>query len=109
MKATRYILDATTDIRESMAADTDDIAAQMEQEQFDREVDTLYGEDDGEDENLEAEFFATVRHYKELGYTYSDLEFLSDWGKDIFGYRPREIVGPMWQTLADAGVPNPRA
>lgn len=109
MKATRYILDATTDIRESMAADTDDIAAQMEQEQFDREVDTLYDEDDGEDENLEAEFFATVRRYKEQGYTYLDLEFLSDWGKDIFGYRPREIVGPMWQTLVDAGVPNPRA
>lgn len=108
MKATRYILDATTDIRESMAADTEDIIAQMEQEQFDREVDTLYDEDE-DDENSEAEFFATVRRYKELGYTYSDLEFLSDWGKDIFGYRPREIVGPMRQALVDAGVPNPRA
>lgn len=107
MKATRYILDATTDIRESMAADTEGIIAQTEQEQLDREVDTLYDED--EDENLEAEFFATVRRYKEQGYTYSDLEFLSDWGKDIFGYRPREIVGPMWQALVDAGVPNPRA
>lgn len=107
MKATRYILDATTDIRESMAADTEDIIAQTEQEQFDREVDTLCDED--KDENLEAEFFATVRRYKEQGYTYSDLEFLSDWGKDIFGYRPREITGPMWQALVDAGVPNPRA
>ena len=107
MKATRYILDATTDIRESMAADTEGIIAQTEQEQLDREVDTLYDED--EDENLEAEFFATVRRYKEQGYTYSDLEFLSDWGKDIFGYRPREITGPMWQALVDAGVPNPRA
>lgn len=108
MKATRYILDATTDIRESMAADTEDIIAQMEQEQFDREVDALYDEDD-RDEELEADFFATVRRYKERGYTYSDLEFLSDWGKDVFGYRPRGIIGPMWQALVDAGVPNPRA
>lgn len=108
MKATRYILDTTTDIRESMASDTEDIIAQMEQEQFDREVDALYDEDD-RDEDLEADFFATVRRYKEQGYTYSDLEFLSDWGKDVFGYRPREIIGPMWQALVDAGVPDPRA
>lgn len=89
-KAVRFALTVSAEV---MFIVDDERSAYEEEQRQKREAEEAFWDDYyAENERAEREFSDYVQRLKKCGHvTQEELEFVSDWGKDIFGVRPRWV------------------
>lgn len=87
-KAVRFALTVSAEIM--FILDDERSAYEEEQRQKREAEEAFWAAECSANAELEHEFYNYVERLKQRGHvTPADIEFVSDWGKDIFGVRPR--------------------